>query len=71
MSKYKINTDLIISYLKENHISKKDFSKLCKTSVYTLNKILNGYTNFSIMILIRIVRILNIEFYKIFEPNDN
>ena len=61
-----IKTELIIDYLKSNNLSKSKFCKLCKISYRTLNKILLGDTNFEVIALFRIAKMLGIQIHTIF-----
>lgn len=61
MKKVLFLTNLIDNYLKENKISKTKFCKECKINYSVLQKIYNQQTNFDIIYLFRLVKILNIE----------
>jgi len=60
MDKNVIKVEKIIQYMTNQKISKSEFAKQCKTSLKTLNKILNGYLSFDTRILIRICKVMKI-----------
>lgn len=60
-----IKTEMITNYLKEHDLSKTKFCKLCKISVSTYNKIMNG-ENFNLVALCRIAKKIEVELHKLF-----
>lgn len=62
-----IKTELIYNFIKQNNLSKRQFSKLCKISPNTLNKIMSNCKNFNIVSLFKIARILKVQIYQMFE----
>lgn len=62
-----INTKLINKFIKENKLSKTKFSKLCRISLSTLNKILQNKDNLKINTIFKIARTMKIEAYQIFK----
>lgn len=70
--KYRLKTEIIENYIKENNLTKTEFCRGCKVSLYLFNKIMKGYLNFDVRILLRIARLIKIEVYKLFdETNKN
>lgn len=61
-----IKTKDIVSFMKENALSKKQFCLKCRISVSVLNKILNNQTNFYIIALFRIARLMNRKVHTLF-----
>lgn len=61
-----INKTIILDYLQMNDLSKTKFSKICKVSLKTVNKILNGDQNFSLIALFKISRVLNVSMQSFF-----
>lgn len=64
--KQKINTQLFLDYMEKEGLSKTAFCKKCKISYVTLNKILNEQTNFKIIALFRLARVLGIHVHQMF-----
>ncbi|MGN0960988.1 MAG: helix-turn-helix domain-containing protein [Christensenellales bacterium] len=62
----KINIKLIENFIKENHLTKSKFCKMCKIGLSTLNKILANSENFRIVALFKIAKVLNIYIYQLF-----
>ncbi len=65
-SKTVINIKLIENYIKEHKLSKKQFAQMCNISTWVLRKVLKNNTNFRIVYLFRIARVLNIKIKDIF-----
>ena len=61
-----VKTDLITNYIKENNLSKTSFCKICKIAPSTYKKILDNDTNFGIVALFKIARVMNIPVCKLF-----
>lgn len=60
-----IKTELITNYLKEHNLSKTKFCKLCKISVSTFNRIMNGKP-FYLIALFRIARTIKVDLHQLF-----
>ncbi|MBO5394790.1 MAG: helix-turn-helix transcriptional regulator [Clostridia bacterium] len=56
-----INTKPILSFMKENHLNKAAFCRLCGISVYSLNKILTNPKGLRVTPIVKIVNLLNIK----------
>lgn len=56
-----LNTEKILNFIKENNLTKKVFCKKCKISPATLNKILENKTNFYLVALFKIARVMNVQ----------
>lgn len=63
---YKINKNLILNYINQHNLSKKQFCKNSNVSLPVLNKILNSNGNFRIIALFKISKVLKIPMYKLF-----
>ena len=61
-----IKIQLILDYMKEHHLSKAKFSKLCKMRTQTLNNILNG-KNFNLRFLFKIAWAMNLNIWQLVE----
>ena len=59
-----IRTELIENYISENGLSKTQFCKLCKISVSTLNRVLNG-ENVNLTSIFRIAKTMKVELRQI------
>ena len=66
-----IKTELIMNYIKNNNLTKKEFCKQCNISIYILNKILNYKTNIRITAFIKIAELLKIHMYELLEDEKN
>ena len=62
----KFNIWMIYDFLEKNKLNKTQFCKLCKISVYVLNKILHNKNNIYMSSLFKVARTLGIQFYQIF-----
>ena len=62
-----LKTKMIENYLKEYHLSKTKFCKLCKISYCTYQKMINNQDNFQIIALFRIAKVMDVEVYQLFE----
>lgn len=60
-----VNKTIINSYLKDNKMCKTKFSKLCKISVNTFNKIMTN-KNFNIICIFRIAKTMGVPVCKLF-----
>lgn len=60
-----IKTEIIESYITDNHISKTQFCKMCNISLSTLKKI---FTNKDIRLnaLFKIAKVIGIKVYQLF-----
>ncbi len=67
MKKSKIRTQLIYIYLKTQNISKTKFCKMCKISPKTLEKILEGDEDISLLAINRIATILNLRLHQMLD----
>lgn len=61
-----IKVEFINNYMTENNLSKTAFCYQCKISNSTLNKILTNDYNFSIIVLFKIARVLNVRIHELF-----
>lgn len=63
------NVDIIVEYIKNNNLTKKEFAKQCKISTSTLYKVLQG-KHIYVKTLWRVVKVIGIEFHQIFKDCD-
>ena len=61
-----IKIELIENFRKENKLTKLEFCKQCRISTNTLRKIYNGNTNFDIVALFKIARVMKIAIHLLF-----
>ena len=61
------NKELILNYLKEHNITEQIFCKICKIPDDTITKIVNNNLDIDVLDIARIVKFLNIPFFKIFK----
>ena len=61
-----VNTNTIYLYIHEHGITKTKFCEMCKISLSTLNKVLNGEVNVRVDILFKIAKVLQIEIHEMF-----
>ena len=55
------NTDFILNYMKENHLSKTKFCKLCHIGMSTLNKLLHDDLSLRIKLLWKLAKGMNVD----------
>lgn len=56
------NSKIILDYIKDNKITKREFCKKCNISLYILNKLLCGNVNkIKIRVLYRLCLLLNVK----------
>lgn len=60
MVRLMININIILNYINEHNLSKKEFAKLCNISRTTLYKLLNNDANITLCTIIRIAKATNI-----------
>ena len=60
-----INTKMIKDYISENCYSKAAFARKCKISIWVLNKILNGNTNFRFTAIMNIAEVMQVPTYEL------
>ena len=60
-----VKIDLIKKFMKENKLSIKSFSKDCGIGIGSLRYILSDKCNFCFKNLIKIARVMNIDFRKL------
>ena len=60
-----IKTELIAQFLKQNKLSKSHFCKMCNISPVTFDKIMANQTNFGIVALFKIARVLGVHISKL------
>lgn len=61
-----VKIKLIENFIKEKHLTKSKFCKMCKIDLSTLNKIMADGENFRITALFKIAKVLNIHIYQLF-----
>lgn len=64
--KLKVNTELILSYIKDHNLTKKEFCAQCGITPSTLNSIMKG-NNVKLSSVRKLMSGLNVSFYQIFE----
>lgn len=62
-----IKTELIRNFIKEQHLSKTKFCKLCKISPSTFHKIMKNDFHFHTGAFFRIAKVMKIEVVEIFD----
>lgn len=60
-----VSGQMILDFIKDNQLTKKEFCKQCKISTSTLDRILKG-KNFRLIYLFRIGRRMNVPIHKMF-----
>ncbi len=65
---FKLDVRIIINYIQNNNLTKKDFCLLCGISYSTLNRILNN-KNFQLKALFRIARVIDIPVHMLFKKD--
>ena len=55
-----IKTKMIEEYISDNCYSKSAFARRCKISIWILNKILNGKTNFRFTAILNIAEVMQV-----------
>ena len=61
-----IKTEMIDAYMQENNLSKTAFCKMCKISTSTFKKIMANDSNFGIIALFKIARVMGIYVHQLF-----
>lgn len=64
--KTELKTYLITNYMNVNNLNKTSFCKLCKISLSTFNKIMEGKNNYGIISLFKIAKVLKIHICDLF-----
>ena len=62
----KLNTQIIIEYIENNNLTKKEFCQQCKISISTFYKIING-KNFNLISLFKIAKIIEVPIHMFFK----
>ena len=65
MKAEKINKEIIVNYIKNNHLSKTKFCELCGITRPTFYRLLANKENISTQSILRITRTMNIKFADI------
>lgn len=60
-----VNAQLILNYIKDNNLTKKEFCKRCKVKASTFYNIINC-KNFNMTNLIKIAKTMNVPLYMFF-----
>lgn len=63
----RLNVAMLSEFIAANHMTKREFCKQCNMSASTLSRILAG-KNFSIIFLLRIADVMNVELRDLFVP---
>ncbi|MDE7454886.1 MAG: helix-turn-helix transcriptional regulator [Clostridia bacterium] len=61
-----IDTNLIEEYMIKNNMSKKEFCARCKISTHTFDKICKQQTDYNIIALFKIARLMNLHIKDLF-----
>ena len=61
-----IDVDIIKAYMKKHSISRSEFCKQCKISVFVLNKLLCGKTNIRIAAIFKIAKVMGVKVSVLF-----
>jgi len=64
-----INTSIIINFIKDNNLTRKEFCLKCKICPQTLNRILKNNNDIQILSLLKITKILKIPLHLIFNKD--
>ena len=62
----RVNAQLILDYIKDNNLTKKEFCQRCKVNVSTFYSFING-KNFNMTNLLRMAKTMNVPLHKFFE----
>ena len=62
-----INTKVIYDYMKEKNLTKEELAKKCFIELYDLEKILHNSQNTKLYHIVKMSRIMNIEYDKFFK----
>ena len=62
----KVNVKIIVEYLKENNLTRKEFCRQCRISTSTFYKIING-NDFGLQSLFRIAKRMDIRICELFK----
>ena len=60
-----IKTDMIENYRRKKGLSKKSMCQLCKMSISTYNKIISNKTNFRLLAIFRIAKVMQVDVSKL------
>ena len=60
-----IKTHMIENYRRKKGLSKKSMCQLCKMSIYTYNKIISNKTNFRLLAIFRIAKVMQVDVAKL------
>ena len=61
-----INTELIKKYIKDNQLTMSKFCKLSKISPSVFKKMMKNKTNFRIISLFKVAKLIKLELYQMF-----
>ncbi len=64
-----VNSEYLLSYIKENNLTKKEFASRCGIKVQNLNTVLKGGPRCKITYLIAIADYLQVSLHKIINTN--
>lgn len=65
--KVRIRKDFFEKYMRDNNLTLTEFCKLCKISMYTYKKIINGTGNYSVYSLLKLARVVDMEMFGLFK----
>ena len=65
ISGIRINTKMIEDYISDNCYSKAAFARKCRISIWLLNKILGGNTNFRFTAIMNIAEVMQVPTYEL------
>ncbi len=65
-SKNSVNTNMIIRFMKNEKLTKKEFCKRCGIGIKTLNKILNGQDNVRVIAIYKITIVMGINMSQLY-----
>ena len=60
-----IKVHIIEKFMKDNNLSKTKFCKMCRISLATYDKILQNKTNYRIVALFKVARIIKVNVYNL------
>lgn len=69
MSNTVLKLEKIQEFINDNNLSKREFCKKCSVTVYMFNKILEGYVDFDINILLKIAKLMKVEIVDLINEN--
>ncbi len=61
-----VNTEKILTFMKENKLTKSEFAKKCHINLWNLQAVLSERTNYNIVYLFKIAKVMQIPVSQMF-----